>query len=129
MARASRTPWPRPGPASPTGQDPDGEGGVGGHGDGPAPGRWGEEREDQGRDRRPGQRGQDRRGGPPWIAEPADSELAFDLQPDNQEEDGHQGVVDPVPQIPGQAPHRERLMNRPGFNSGELQSADIRYVA
>jgi hypothetical protein len=95
------------------GQDPDGEGGVGGHGDGPAPGRRAagvEGQEDQGRDGRPGQGGQDGQAGPAGVAEASDGELAFDLQPDDQEEDGHQGVVDPMPHIPRQAPHGQLLL-------------------
>jgi hypothetical protein len=100
-------------PGAQQGQDPDREGGVGGHGDGPAPRRRAagvDGQEDQGRDQRPSQCGDNGEGCSAGLAQPADGEFAFDLQPDDQEEDGHQGVVDPVPQIPAQAPHRERLL-------------------
>jgi hypothetical protein len=69
-----------------------------------------EGQEDQGRDGRPGQGGHDREGGAAGVAQPADGEFAFDLQADDQEEDGHQGVIDPVAQIPAQAAHHDLVV-------------------
>ena len=78
----------------------DREGDVGGHRDAPAgaavaAGRV--EREvEAGRHDHPADRRDDRQGRGPRVAEVAVDQLVLDLQPDDEEEDHHQGVVDPV---------------------------------
>ena len=42
------------------------------------------------------------------VAQLADDELALDLQPDDEEEDRHQPVVDPVAQVEVQRRRRPR---------------------
>ena len=44
----------------------------------------------------PADRGDGREGGAPRLAQLAVDELALDLQPDDEEEDRHQPVVDPA---------------------------------
>ena len=76
-----------------------GEGDVGGHRDAPAARlrRPRHEREvEGGRDDHAAQRGGERERGPTRVAKLAEHELALHLEPDDEEEDPHQAVVDPV---------------------------------
>ena len=59
----------------------------------------GEREVDQRGSDHPADRGDDRRGEPATLAQLAHVELAADLEPDDEEEERHQPVVDPVPQI------------------------------
>ena len=68
---------------------------------------------EQRRHRHPGRRGDDRQPPPLPGRQPPVDELALDLQPDQQEEQGHQAVVDP--QMDG---HRPQLGRRAGPVSG-----------
>ena len=57
-----------------------------------------DEREDEGGHQHPAQRGERRQGGGTRVAELAEEELALDLEPGEEEEQRHRGVVHPAPQ-------------------------------
>ena len=106
----------RPRHAAPEQHDAaDGEGDVGGHRDGPAPlpGRPAiEGEEDERREEHASGRGDGREERLTHGAQLALDELALDLHPHDEEEDGHQPVVDDLPQADlearGPEPHRHR---------------------
>ena len=82
------------------------EGGVGRHRHAPALGRVvaGVEGEvDRDRDDHPAEGGEHRQGQAAALAQLADVELAPHLEPDDEEEERHQAVVDPVAQVLGDA--------------------------
>ena len=86
-------------------EDADREGDVGRHRDAPAAASVASEihgNEDQGRERHSSESGEGRQRGRPPIAQLAVDDLALDLEADHEEEDGHQAVVDPMPQIEAQ---------------------------
>ena len=77
----------------------DGEGDVGGHRDAPAVAAGPATRDEQvepGRDEHAADRGHDGQRRRLGVAQAAGDELVLDLEPDHEEEDHHQGVVDPV---------------------------------
>ena len=81
--------------------DADGESDVRGDRDAPAlaPGPpWLIDREDERGHHHPAQRGESRQGRGTGAAKLAEQELAFDLQPGEQEEERHRGVVHPAPE-------------------------------
>jgi hypothetical protein len=132
-------------PLSEQRQYAEGEGYVGGHGDAPARDALSSQVEgqvDQGRNRGPahgcghGQRGAAHGG------QLAHEHLAFDLQPDDQEEDRHEPVVDPMRQILGQREvgHTYRQLGMPerrialaprrvGPDEGRDRGGDEEYAA
>ena len=89
-------------PRAEQGQHPEGEGDIGGHRH-PPPGRAGPAGVAGGvdgrRDGHAAHRGHHRQGGLAPGRELAGDQLALDLQPDDQEEQGHEAVVDPVAQV------------------------------
>ena len=96
------------------GEDPEGECGVGAHDDAPSPsGRLAsvEREEDEGWDDEAAERGDDGGGQSSAFTQFADVELAPNLEARNEEEEGHEPVVDPVTEVEGQLasadPHRE----------------------
>jgi hypothetical protein len=85
-------------PGAEEGDDADGEGDVGGHGDAPAVGAGAagvEGPEDAGGDGHAAEGGDDGKGDRAEVLELAVDRFALDLQSDEQEENGHEGVVDP----------------------------------
>ena len=92
-------------PAPEQGHHPDGEGDVGGHRDAPptAFGSAGVEGEvDQCGHDHAAEGGHRRQRGLAAVAQLADGPLAFDLQADDEEEDGHQPVVDDAVEVLGE---------------------------
>ena len=80
------------------GDDADGEGNVGGHRDAPTVGADPasvEGEEDQGRHDHAAERGHRRECGSARVGEFAADEFLLDFEPDDEEEDNHQGIVDP----------------------------------
>ncbi len=81
-------------------EDADGEGDVGRHRDPPARGPVTagrvEGHVERGRHHHAADRRHDRQRGGPGVAQVAVDQLVLDLEPDHEEEDHHQGVVDPV---------------------------------
>jgi hypothetical protein len=97
------------------GEHPEGEGGVGRHRDAPPlrrPLARVEGQVDGDRHRHPAEGGEHRQGQATALAQLADVELAADLEPDDEEEERHQAVVDPLAKVLGDArvpdPDRER---------------------
>ena len=83
-------------------QDAEHERGVGRHDDAPAgTGRAGavDRQVDRGRDEQPAERAERRGRDVPAVAQLPDADLAGDLEADDQEEQRHGGVVDPVPEV------------------------------
>src|SRR3954454_20441046 len=56
-----------------------------------------------------------------WVAQLAAHELALDLQADDEEEDGHQSVVDPVLQVlgDGEVPDADGQVGGPEVHVGD----------
>ena len=77
---------------------------VGRHGDRPTVGllpAGGEREEDRGRQQHPAESGQHRKKGDPRLAQLPRHQLALDLEAHDEEEEGHQTVIDPVLKILG----------------------------
>lgn len=98
-----------------TASTPNSERDVGGHRDGPP--AWcrgaGDREIDQRRSHHAAERGcgRQQRGAP--RREVSVGELALDLQPDDEKEDGHQPVVDPMPQVEVQCVAGDEKAARP----------------
>lgn len=93
---------PDRGPPAEDGEDSDGEGDVGGHGNPPAPSGVAAShhgQEHQRGDHHAARRGHGRERGSPPVPQFPDGDLPLDLEADEEEEDGHDGVVDPVLEI------------------------------
>ena len=91
-----------------------------------APGVAGGERQvDQRRRDHPADRGDDRRGEPAALAQLPHVELAPDLEPDDEEEERHQPVVDPVQQVERQlvVAERDRELRVPELLVGRRSTA------
>ena len=85
--------------------------GVGRHGRAPAGGALapGVDREvDRGGGDHPAEAAEDRDGDARALAQLSDVELALGLEPDDEEEQGHQALVDPAPQVGGELVVAER---------------------
>ena len=98
--RQQEQPRGRRDPPTQHAQHPDREGDVGRHRDAPAgtavAARRVEREVDTGRHHHPADRRDDRQGRGARVAQVAVDQLVLDLQADDEEEDHHQGVVDPV---------------------------------
>ena len=101
--------------------DTEREGDVGGHGDAPAPRAAPaciHDEIEQGGHEHAARGSQDGQRGPPTILQLARRQLAADLQPDHEEEDGHQSLVDPesqraVDRVPADTERQVRGPERP----------------
>lgn len=114
----TKAPQPRGAAATHEREHAEGEGRVGGHDHAPAARRVasrGEGEIDHDREQHPAERRERRHCGAPAVAELAHVELAPHLEPDDEKEERHQPVVDPVVQVALQTDlaEAERELGRP----------------